>query len=40
MVRTPDPEPVWDEPNEVPERWIESVDESVLASKLIATHCA
>jgi hypothetical protein len=35
MVRvSDDPEPVWDQPNAVPKKWIESVDEAVLTSKL------
>ena len=33
MVQTHDPEPVWDQPVDVPEKWIESVDEAVVASK-------
>ena len=36
MVRIEDPEPVWTEPNAVPEKWIESVDENVLTSKLVS----
>ncbi|KAL8670998.1 MAG: hypothetical protein Q9168_004490 [Polycauliona sp. 1 TL-2023] len=31
MAITDDPEPVWDEPNTVPEEWIETVDENVAA---------
>ncbi|KAL9609574.1 MAG: hypothetical protein Q9167_005667 [Letrouitia subvulpina] len=31
MAITVDPEPVWDKPNEVDEKWIHSVDENVVA---------
>ncbi|KAI4259556.1 MAG: hypothetical protein L6R42_004524 [Xanthoria sp. 1 TBL-2021] len=31
MAITVDPEPVWDQPNEVPEKWIETVDDNVAA---------
>lgn len=34
MAITVDPEPVWDKPNEVDEKWIQYVDENVAASKL------
>lgn len=34
MVLTKDPEPVWDKEVDVAEKWIQFVDESVLASKL------
>ena len=33
MAITVDPEPIWDQPIAVPERWIETVDENVAASK-------
>jgi len=33
MVRTNDPEPVWDKPNDVPEKWIETVDDNVYIGK-------
>ena len=33
MVLTNDPEPVWDKPVDVPEKWIQFVDENVSASK-------
>ncbi|KAL8713850.1 MAG: hypothetical protein Q9220_001995 [cf. Caloplaca sp. 1 TL-2023] len=29
MAITEDPEPVWDQPNTVPERWIETVDDNI-----------
>ena len=32
MVLTHDPEPVWDKPVEVPEKWIQFVDSNVVAS--------
>ena len=32
MVKTNDPEVVWDKPNEVDNKWIEFIDENVLAS--------
>ena len=35
MVVTNDPEPVWDKPVDVPEKWIQSVDNNVLASKAL-----
>ena len=35
MVLTKDPEPVWDKEIDVPEKWIQFVDESVSASKLL-----
>lgn len=35
MVRTDDPEVVWDKPNEVDNKWIQFIDDNVLASKLI-----
>ena len=31
MVQTYDPEPVWDEPPDVAEKWIQSVDDNVAA---------
>ncbi len=34
MVRTDDPEVVWDKPNEVDDKWIQFIDDNVLASKL------
>ena len=34
MVLTKDPEPVWDKEVAVEEKWIQFVDQSVLASKL------
>ena len=37
MVLTNDPEPVWDKPVDVPEKWIQSVDSNVLASKFSTT---
>lgn len=33
MVQTYDPEPVWDKPVDVPERWIQNVDDNILASQ-------
>ena len=33
MVQTNDPEPVWDKPVDVPEKWIQTVDDNVFASK-------
>jgi len=33
MVQTNDPEPVWDKPTDVPEKWIQTVDDNVYASK-------
>lgn len=33
MAITVDPEPVWDQPTDVPEKWIENVDENVAASE-------
>ncbi len=32
MVLTNDPEPVWDKPVDVSEKWIETVDENVRES--------
>jgi len=32
MVKTHDTEPVWDKPVDVPEKWIQSLDENVAAS--------
>lgn len=32
MVYTHDPEPVWDKEVDVPEKWIQSVDDTVAAS--------
>ena len=37
MVLTTDTEPVWDKPVDVPEKWIEFVDDNVLASKLASS---
>ena len=37
MVLTMDTEPVWDKPVDVPEKWIEFVDDNVLASKLASS---
>lgn len=37
MAITVDPEPVWDQPIDVPEKWIETVDENVAASKCMRT---
>ncbi len=34
MVRTDDPEVVWDKPNEVDDKWIQFIDDNVLASNL------
>ncbi len=34
MVKTNDPEVVWDEPNEVDDKWTQIIDDNVLASKL------
>ena len=34
MVRTNDPEVVWDKPNPVDEKWIEFIDDNVLRSAL------
>ena len=34
MVRTNDPEVVWDKPNEVEDKWIQFIDENVLRSVL------
>ncbi len=36
MVRTDDPEVVWDEPNEVDDKWTQIIDDNVLASKLLS----
>lgn len=33
MVRTDDPEVVWDKPNEVDDKWVSYIDDNVLASK-------
>ena len=33
MVLTNDPEPVWDKSVDVPEKWIQFIDENVSASK-------
>ena len=33
MVQTYDPEPVWDKPVDVPEKWIQHVDHNVAASQ-------
>ena len=33
MVQTNDPEPVWDKPVDVPEKWIQTVDDNVYTSK-------
>ena len=33
MAITVDPEPVWDQPNDVPEEWIETVDDNVATSE-------
>lgn len=33
MAITVDPEPVWDQPNPVPNQWIETVDENVAKSE-------
>lgn len=33
MVQTNDPEPVWDKPVDVPEKWIQTVDDNVYESK-------
>ena len=33
-IKPDDPEPIWDKPNEVPQTWIETVDEHVVASQL------
>ena len=33
MVKTYDPEPVWNKPPDVAEKWIQFVDDNVLASK-------
>ena len=33
MVITHDTEPVWDKPVDVPEKWIQSIDDNVLASE-------
>ena len=35
MVLTNDPEPVWDKPVDVPEKWIQFVDDNVLAGKAL-----
>lgn len=35
MVPTHDTEPVWDKPPDVEEKWIEYVDDNLLASKLL-----
>ncbi|KAL8993738.1 MAG: hypothetical protein Q9169_006120 [Polycauliona sp. 2 TL-2023] len=37
MAITVDPEPVWDEPNEVPKDWIETVDDNVAATHRLGT---
>ena len=37
MVLTNDTEPVWDKPVDVPEKWIDFVDDNVLASKLASS---
>ena len=37
MVQTTDPEPVWDKPVDVPEKWVQFVDDNVLASKRLST---
>ena len=34
MVVTHDAEPVWDKPVDVPEKWIQQVDQNVASSKL------
>lgn len=33
MAITVDPEPVWDQPTDVSEKWIETIDETVAASE-------
>ncbi len=33
MVVTNDPEPVWDKPVDVPEKWIQTVDDNVRVSE-------
>ena len=33
MVITQDTEPVWEKPVDVPEKWIKSIDENILASE-------
>ena len=37
MVKTYDPEPVWDKPPDVAEKWIQFVDDNVLASEFART---
>ena len=37
MVQTTDPEPVWDKPVDVLEKWIQFVDDNVLTSKRLST---
>ncbi|KAL8736538.1 MAG: hypothetical protein Q9181_002387 [Wetmoreana brouardii] len=36
MVKTNDPEVVWDKPNEVDDKWIQFIDDNVLASTLLS----
>lgn len=37
MVQTHDPEPVWDKEVDVPEKWIQYVDDNVTASRRLLT---